>query len=67
LKGIGRLDEALESLNKAIEINDRNEDSFYLKAQILKRQGKIEELEETVRKLILINPKHIAKEEFKVG
>ena len=56
--GLGQLDEAIDSYNKAISINPSYPDSYNNMGIALKDQGKIDEAIEAYKKAISIKPNH---------
>ncbi len=52
------LDEAVEHLSKALEINPRSEDALYNLALVLAAQGKLTQAADKYRQLFVIKPDH---------
>ncbi len=62
----GKLTEALEWCNKAIEIDKLNPQFYHLCATILEERGQFEEAKESLKKALYMNP-HFALAYFQLG
>jgi len=56
---IGEYEKAESHLKKAIEIDKFNAEPYYLLAQISRENGRLEDEEEMLKKVIYLNPSHI--------
>ncbi|HBA27686.1 MAG TPA: hypothetical protein DCY98_09925 [Nitrospinae bacterium] len=56
---IGEYEKAEAHLKKAIEIDKFNAEPYYLLAQISRENGRLEDEEEMLKKVIYLNPSHI--------
>ncbi|MBI3583046.1 MAG: tetratricopeptide repeat protein [Nitrospinae bacterium] len=56
---IGEYGKAESNLKKAIEIDKFNAEPYYLLAQISRENGRLEDEEEMLKKVIYLNPSHI--------